>query len=127
MPYSVHVEWVDEDKARRLHASRRSAALRKARETDPSRAVEDVVSTDDSVWDWVESDEALERRRFPSVPLAKAWAGRNFHRDVFGNPRVFRNEWPEDGSELDARTVLQIEYQSGQWLDLLSGELTEER
>lgn len=118
MKSSVRVEWVDEDKARRLYVGRRNAAVRKAREIDPTRSATDVVGVDDNLWDWVEMDEAVETRNFPSLGMAKGWAEKNFTRDVFETPRVYRNEWPDEGSELEAETVVQLEYQAGSWVDL---------
>jgi hypothetical protein len=50
--------------------------------------------------------------------MAKGWAEKNFTRDVFETPRVYRNEWPDEGSELEAETVVQLEYQAGSWVDL---------
>lgn len=127
MAYAVYVEWVDEEKARRLYTGRRNEAVRKAREIDPTRRASDVVSPEDSVWDWVETDEAVETRKFPSVAMAKGWAEKHHARDVFGTPRVYQNEWPDAGFERDAETVVQLEYQDGRWLDLASGEVLPER
>lgn len=127
MAYAVYVEWVDEEKARRLYRGRRNEAVRKAREIDPTRRASDVVSPDDSVWDWVQTDEAVETRKFPSVALAKWWAEKHHDRDIFGTPRVFQNEWPDDGCERESETVVQLEYQDGRWLDLVSGEILPEQ
>lgn len=95
--------------------------------SDPNRPESDIVSpeAEDSWWDWVETDECIEKRRFPSVALAKAWASRNSRLDYTGMPRIYKNEWRDwDQSEDEAETTVELEYQGeGHWLDLKTGQL----
>jgi hypothetical protein len=127
MPFAVYVEWINGSKAERLFKQRRAAAIRKAHEIDPDRPVSEIVSpeAEDSWWDWVEMDECNESRAFPSVAMAKGWAKRyGAGLDLFGKPRVYKNEWAEGERPWNSETTIQLEYQGeGQWMDLATDRL----
>jgi hypothetical protein len=106
-----------------LFRQRRAAAIRKARDIDPDRPEHDIVGPEDqdSWWDWVEIEECVENRGFPNVGMAMGWAKKNHGLDLFGTPRVHRNEWPE-GEDWKSETTLKIEYQGdGEWIDTDTG------
>jgi hypothetical protein len=124
LPSEIYVEWINGDKAERLFRQRRAAAIRKARETDPERSEDDIVSPleQDSCWEWVEFEECTETRKFPSVAMAMGWGHRNHQLDAFDAPRIYRNEWNEGQHDWEATTTISLQYEGfGVWLDTEKG------
>lgn len=130
MPIKVYVEWLNGDKAERLYEQRRAKAIAKERELVPDRPESEIVSPrdQDSWWDWVEMDECMETRAFPSLPLAKGWARQNYRLDYFEKPRINQNEWGDDQSEWEAETTLTLEYEgNGEWLNIHTGQTEKDK
>lgn len=125
MPTKIYVEWLNGNKAEALFDKRRAREIAKAREIDPDRPESDIVSPrdQDSWWDWVEMDECMETRAFPSLALAKGWAKRNHKLDYFEKPRITQNEWADNQAEREAETTLTLEYEgNGEWLNINTGQ-----
>lgn len=114
----IYVEWVSGAIAEKLYRKRRARALEKSASEGSL-----TPAGEDSWWDWVETDECLESRRFPSVGLAKGWASANASIDFFGLPKVCRAEWPGDDQDA-AEVTLELELQGdGGWLNVRTGEV----
>lgn len=125
MPTKIYVEWLNAKKAETLFEQRRAHEIAKARELEPNRPEEDIVShrDQDSVWNWVDERECFESRTFPSLALAKEWVKINFKLDYFEKPRIGQNEWTDGQSEREAEMTLCLEYEgNGEWLNILTGE-----
>jgi hypothetical protein len=93
MEYTV--EWVDT-----------VAVLRAARTAIHKAGISDVeAELAQGVHDWADPECHIRTRRFPSLPIAKAWATKNRELDWFHEPRVFVTRtapvapWPLEKTE----------------------------
>lgn len=109
MGQSVYVEWVNGATAERLYLKRREKAARDFIAMHPQTQSPYATDDSDSWWDWVDIDECYENRAFPSVAMAKAWVEKNYKRDLYESPRIYKNEWP-DGEDWNVETTVKLEF-----------------
>ncbi len=72
---------------------------------------------DTGVWDYVEMEEATERREFKALDEAKRWAECHTHFDAYEAPRIETQSWPE-GQKYMAKIDCYLEWQDGEWSDV---------
>ena len=117
MKSHVHLEWVDQQIALQLFRKR----LKAAEEKKGPEAVEG--QTEDQLWDWVEMEEAVQRRGFPSIETAKGWARQFPGVDMYERPRIIVTEDSLD-DPAEPVVILQLEYEgNGSWFNLDTGQV----